>query len=863
MSRNTLLSVMLSTFALSALSTPARADDKELRDLFRQAVSSFEQREIEDSVKKLQELFAQDPSSDLAYEFSEEGGYRLFLGMISEGGDVATMAKKLLRLAEIRRKKDRPSVSRIRDLLEEMRKNDWVESRIAMEKLVSEVGPYVVPHVVAVLADERDDEYRATVLQMLIKMGEMAVLPLAELLKSSNSYLQQQVVIALGHIRDLRAVPYLLYLHEDPGTDRHVKDEAVESLERITGRQPGGLGSAKDWLLFDAHRYYNEHPAVAFNYYKDYLVWTWDDEGEGKLDYREVPAFQWNEQMAEELSYLALQNDPSYNPGWDMLVNAYVAQAVEAEAIYEVVEAKLNANEREGIIDGVEINLVELIDALDKGQQARERVRMLCLSRGNEVLFRALYRAMADKKIDVAVDIVATLEELEVKIEDLPAEGVSLANFLENARPRTMPTPDLSSPDNNERRGGSNQPSNQPAPSNEPAAEPETEPATDPDADPDQPGGRPRRTRSSGIFDPYRDLMAALEGNSADVLSSPDVSSLEVPQGFAPGTSLPAALDYEDKRVRFQAAITLANLGLKDRYANADAVITELADAVGQLGQRVVLVVENDLGIRNRLVALVKSLGHLAFSVEKGNYALHRARMFPAEDLIIFSTDLNADGSADDMTAEEFVNEMRKDYRTDKIPVMLLTSSSDRRTYEANMGDKVAGVIPHDIREVALKDKLDLVFDTPSFRGDSKSKAIELAASAAEALAGLDPRDGVYPTDNAELHSALTQCIELQPDAVRIPALHAIGRLRVHDAFDNALAIFNNLDNEAEVRIAAAYAVGELLRDKDLSDQTFISLKAGMAEEDINLSMAAAEALGKAHIDPERALQIFLEQRVD
>ena len=87
--------------------------------------------------------------------------------------------------------------------------------------------------------------------------------------------------------------------------------------------------------------------------------------------------------------------------------------------------------------------------------------------------------------------------------------------------------------------------------------------------------------------------------------------------------------------------------------------------------------------------------------------------------------------------------------------------------------------------------------------------------------------------------------------------------MKIYAAYNNSLAVFENLDNDPEVRIAAAYAVGELLREKELSDKTYIILKAGMAEDNIAIAIAAAEAMGKSGIDPERALRAFTEQRVD
>ena len=103
------------------------------------------------------------------------------------------------------------------------------------------------------------------------------------------------------------------------------------------------------------------------------------------------------------------------------------------------------------------------------------------------------------------------------------------------------------------------------------------------------------------------------------------------------GTVLVAALDHSDKMVRYQAAITLAHLDPALKFFNAEKVVGILADAVGEWGNRVILVVDQDYRQRNVARELLQSKGYRVYAVQDGFEAMQRLEESPIKDAIILA----------------------------------------------------------------------------------------------------------------------------------------------------------------------------------------------------------------------------------
>jgi HEAT repeat protein len=816
----------------------AQASEDLIRTKFRQGVSAFEEERFADAVKLFEEVIALRPGHDLALELRDEAGYQLFVQMLAKGGDVGTVARKLLELTESARLKARADVEAIRKALRLLKDDDFTVRYRAMEEISAKYGQYVIPYLVEALGDRRDDEYRVTVITLLTKLGEDAVLPLVEICKSEDSFTRQNAAAILGHIRDIRAIPVLKKLADDPNESKHVRTEAAQALWRITGKESSTLESAKEYYYSLADRYYKEAPRVMINNYKEWVLWQWK---EGKLVPRVLPRYSWNENVAEQLCYDGLETDSTYQPLWTLLLDVYFAELVEVESTLQLAKDKVDR----GTISQEEV---------DQLQAARERLRkvsVLCSLRGKRALYRALKKALEDRNVLVAVAIIRALRDLKVDGSLLPAAGTSLAGYIkagmrvfpkEVIRPTVPETPEVEPV----------------APPPEPTLEEPTLEEKPKEEPKPKPKPRPKRPRRISRVPRGRRIPLAINL----LLPMPPAAVGNGDEGFPAGASLAAALTYFDKRVRYAAAEALARLNPKSAFADYERVVENLSDAVGETGTRVILVVERDDNIRNRIMGILRELNYMPFGVESGIEAEQRARSFPSEDLIIVSTELNVKGEAKDFTATQFIDRLREDYRTNEIPVLVLTPRTKEEHVRGLVETRAAGVITPDIDRTVLRDKLEEIFSSEKARRDSKARATAVAKSAAEALASLDPKRTIFNLGKAV--PALTAALEKQPDEVRIPAMRALGNLQAKEALDKLAWVFTNKENRKPARVAAADAMGDIMKGgAGITPKIFVALKEALKEPDMDIFEACGRALGKARLTEDQYRKVFIEQRID
>lgn len=320
------------------------------------------------------------------------------------------------------------------------------------------------------------------------------------------------------------------------------------------------------------------------------------------------------------------------------------------------------------------------------------------------------------------------------------------------------------------------------------------------------------------------------------------------------GAPLLKALFHSDKRVRYAAANALVRIHPRTEFQYRRQAIVNLIDALGESSPRLALVITGDSSLRNRFLAMLDRYHYLPLGAASLTEGRRRGLFFPPEDLFILGEEL-PDGKA-----HELIDIFKSDFRTSHIPILVMTEPDRVETAEEIYLDRADGVVPSDIDEVVLKDRIDALFEGQE--ETIKSKADRIAAESATTLAMIDPRDTVF--DLAGVAEALRKTLEKRPDAVRVPAMEAIGHLRDPKAMPHLTQVFSNRDNAEEARVAALVALGEVLAvQKAVPPETFLALKEALAESSSPVFVAAGGALGKATLDAKQRLELFRAERID
>ena len=728
---------------------PAGQAQEDARTLFRQAIDAYEQGDFEKCAELADKVLALDPTADEATELANEAGVGLLTRMMATDGEIGDSARKILKLAGEANKRMRSDPERIGALVEDIKSEDFRTQFHAEQVIIHTVGHYIFTNneVVEVLSNQQADEFRARVVRLFSEMGEDAVLPLCELTALDNDFGKANVLAILGNIRDRRALPYLK--REWEGTqDPVVKKQAAVAIEKVTaGDKPEKLPPSPDLFLNHAANYYYDDPIWVNNKYGDWTVWALED---GQLTSRVVPAFSWNEIMAEDLCYKGLAVNATSTPLWTLVCNTYYARVTEVESALEVAAEKVSRGEMEQ----------EQMDVLQGELDQLGKARPLATVLGEQGILAALDQSLQDGRVNEAVAAIRALQEFPLSTASLPTGKADAGSV----KPGQLPS------------------------------------------------------FGSGV-----------------------------------GAPLIKALFHGDKRVRYAAANAVVRLGPRTEVEYRRQAVLNLIEAAGEKSPRLVLVIEQNSSLRNKIVSMLGRYNFLPMGVSTVNEGKRRGLFFPPEDLFIIGETLS------DGKAHELIDVFRSDFRTSHIPILVLAEPARVSRAEDVYRDRADGVVGADIDEVVLKDRIDALFEATA--EGTKQKADRIAAEAAESLAMIDPTDTVF--DLKGVAEALRETLEGRPDFVRIPAMHALGNLRDAGAIPMLTNLVTNRNNDEAARVAALDALGEILaRQKAVTPETFIALKDAIAESAPGIYEAAGTALGKAPLDANQRRDIYNAERI-
>ncbi len=358
----------------------------------------------------------------------------------------------------------------------------------------------------------------------------------------------------------------------------------------------------------------------------------------------------------------------------------------------------------------------------------------------------------------------------------------------------------------------------------------------------------------------YRALGQALDDKRSEVAVKVIQTIRETRRpGDVPDVLLDALEDPNSRLVRIAAAVAISERNPGDEFTAGDNVASVLAEAALSSGVRVVQRVIGDRQTANRFAELLRGLNMESYSPLKTIEAAYSSIVESPPDAILIDENVSIEQRpASTAPINHFVSQLRKNYRTANVPVVVVVPSTRLRAAEelyASDERKVL-VISDSIDGLGLKNQ---VFD-PLFAGadDAKTQATALAAGAAEALASLAERScGI---DVSGTGSLLVRVLENRPDSVRLPSIRALGLIGERAAAGPLATTFQNADNADEIRAAAMTAIGDILhRGGAASDALLSVIEEGMASDNLTLrrpswyAFSGAQAPGESRLAALRA----------
>ncbi|MBL9079118.1 MAG: HEAT repeat domain-containing protein [Planctomycetes bacterium] len=353
----------------------ALAQDTPLQE----AVTLLRLNKQDEAVAKLREILTADPSNEDALRLYQSVSQDEWYLLMTTKGEIQQIAQSILEKAKVESKQRSRDEAAIAGLVATATAKDseYGPRQSAINSLIANHGEFAVPALVAKLGDPDDNEGQIQAIYTLSQLRSAAVLPLLEVLKSSDALTVQNAAAALHQIGDLRAAPMMAFL---VGDDR----PNVSAIAKKFVAKHGVQGNAIDLMLGQARSYLQgEIPIGGFSE----VVWQLED---GKLLATDVAPLLYPSELAKSVAATAVRIAPANVDARSMLAQANLGQA-------SLIETSLASGD-------------ESLRALEP---VAAELKIAALATGVDSLRSALEAGVRDGMAPVAIGAIQALERAE------------------------------------------------------------------------------------------------------------------------------------------------------------------------------------------------------------------------------------------------------------------------------------------------------------------------------------------------------------------------------------------------------------------------------------------------------------------
>jgi len=389
------ISAVLAWIVCAALAVAGEAPLRgELAEKFNQAVGLYNQGDYEKAAGLLDQVIKLSPTSQEAWLLREQVGLGQLVKMLRQH-ETAEQVRKLIRLAAERDAHQRRDPAALAKLVEQLGSDVALTRWRAMRELIAS-GPFAVPFLLDPAVS--DEPYSATsrkagALLVLRNIGTAAVPPMVAALWHADDATATFIADFLKDNPDIRSLPALLAIAEDPSRATAIRQLAAQAAKKIAASEvpkkekgPQRPMTAAEACAAVAERYYyGDLGLVETIPAEDRVIWTWNPNGRTmaeKLTFKDVAPYAYPRLMAHAL---ALKG---------------IARAPESVALLDIYVANNY------------MFLDEAIQRDDALASKLEGVPLLNAAAGPRVIARALERAVKDRNVPLARRCVEALRSI-------------------------------------------------------------------------------------------------------------------------------------------------------------------------------------------------------------------------------------------------------------------------------------------------------------------------------------------------------------------------------------------------------------------------------------------------------------------
>jgi len=672
--------------------------------------------------------------------------------------------------------------------------------------IASKYGEYAVGFIADNYLASQSVQERGLARTLLTTIGNEAVLPLNQLLWSSNALTREYACHALGDIGDSRAVPGLAQLAAmDASTT--VKAAAKSAIDRIGATVDGGPVDPNMFGYYwwiQAHGYYTNAakggygpgtmsmigsdnpgnlPLLVDDASRTRTVWRLRDD---KLVGEEIPLWNYADTLAEDAALRCVQST-LFEAGREWFPVATGLYARISLHQYQANRARLAST-----AEGAAASVVGLLG--ENGISRLSHLMGVAGASGPAIILNAINDSLEEGYPDVTAGLCDLFLELDthltlqpmIELAPAPTEGGEAA-----------PAGDAPAAPTGDAPAGDAPAADAPAPAAEGEKPAEEVPVVE------------------AVYDHYIALTMCL--------SSPS------------------------RQVRYAAARALAVVGRGHNLPSTDLATTQMAAALEETDIKTVALIAENPAVRTNYHNALMALGYSVRVYDKLDSGLHQVRNSATIDAILIQGDLarqvvsywepTAAGKAagaGEARQESAVKVLRDDVRTRDIPLLLAVPEGEAADYSSTFGGLFSGenfseqsLLPYgenvNIAAEALQERIEGFIARNSAAREISTNA--QVAQTAMAILKLDPNRTFGNLDLvvAKLGNSIAATQGRTSDA-KIAAAKAIAHMATFQGLNpttggDAVAVLagilngDNAIDTAAVRAEVANALGSLFRN--------------------------------------------------
>ncbi|MFP3937319.1 MAG: HEAT repeat domain-containing protein [Phycisphaerae bacterium] len=310
------------------------------------------------------------------------------------------------------------------------------------------------------------------------------------------------------------------------------------------------------------------------------------------------------------------------------------------------------------------------------------------------------------------------------------------------------------------------------------------------------------------------------------------------------------AMSYPDRRVRFLAAVSLAEALPRKEFTGHGMVLWTLNEALRQTGQQRAMLVVADEQMRNRLKSVLRDQDFDVLDSADVAEAMSSARASAGVDVVVLG------GRPDPV---EVVGSLRREAVFLALPVIVARQTA--RVEDVAEEDGRVVVIPDTADEATISEAIDEAMRLANGRSIDAEEAEQWALRAARALERLGMTSNVI-FDVTRSREALGEAINAGSDAVKVACAAALAAMDDSSAQRMVAELALNADESETVRISAFEELSASLRRFGnclRGEQSDAVVRVVGDGDSFELRTAAAEALGAMDLPSEDITDLILD----